>query len=561
MLESLYVKDFAIVGEAEIAFGPGMTVVTGETGAGKSLLIDALLLLAGGRAEATMVRHGCERAELAAAFDLSAHADLRDWLRGEDLDEDGACQLRRVIRSEGSSRAWINGRPVTLTQLKSLAANLIEIHGQHEHQALLERGQQLALLDAFGEHGAELAEVARLAGAWRGTAARIAELSRGADHAERIEWLKHQVDELDQHALAPDDLTALEEQHKRLANSGQLLQGCAGLADRLDGDSEFALLRQVARVQSEIAHLAPLDERLAPIGELVDAAQIQLGEAGDALARYQSALDLDPERLAEAEAQLGKLHELARKHRVRMAELKAHAESLREELEALRGAGASIASLREEQQRLAAAYAAAAKKLGDKRMDTARGLGASVSALMAELGMRGGRFEVQIEAQSGDEPDPQGMERCEFLVSANPGQPPRALRKVASGGELSRISLAIEVAALGSDTIGTMVFDEVDSGIGGAVAEVGGQKLRALGERCQVLCVTHLPQVAAQGHRHLSVSKSSDGASTEIRIESLGGTKRREEVARMLGGIEITRETLAHAKQMLESASRLRAEG
>jgi len=551
MLESLYVKDFAIVGEAEIAFGPGMTVVTGETGAGKSLLVDALLLLAGGRAEAAMVRHGCERAELAAAFDLAARADLRDWLVAEDLDEDGACQLRRVIRSEGSSRAWINGRPVTLTQLKTLAAGLIEIHGQHEHQALLDRGQQLDLLDAFGEHAADVAEVARIARAWREASARIGELSRGADHAERIEWLTHQVDELDRHALAPDDLTALEETHRRLANSGQLLQGCAALAERLDGDNEFALLRLVARAQSDIAHLAVLDARLAPLGELVDAAQIQLSEANDTLARYQDALDLDPERLAEAEAQLGKLHELARKHRVRMPELKAHADALREELEILRGAGASIAALRAEQQRLATAYAAAAGKLSRKRAGTGKKLAESVSALMGELGMRGGRFEVQLETQEDADPDPHGAERCEFLVSANPGQPPRALRKVASGGELSRISLAIEVAALGSDTVGTMVFDEVDSGIGGAVAEVVGQKLRALGARCQVLCVTHLPQVAAQGHQHLRVSKSSDGASTETRIDALNGTARREEIARMLGGIEITRETLAHAKQML----------
>jgi DNA repair protein RecN (Recombination protein N) len=554
MLESLYVKDFAIVGQAEIAFGPGMTVVTGETGAGKSLLVDALLLLSGGRAEATMVRHGCERAELAAAFDLSAHADLHDWLIAEDLDEDGACQLRRVIRSEGSSRAWINGRPVTLTQLKTLAAGLIEIHGHHEHQALLERTQQLALLDAFGEHAAELVEVTRLAKAWRETAARIAELTRGADHAERIEWLTHQVDELDRHALAPDDLAALEEQHRRLANSGQLLQGCATLAERLDGDNEFALLCVIARAQSEIAHLTKLDARLGPLGELVDAAQIQLAEASDALARYQSSLDLDPERLADSEAQLGKLHELSRKHRVRMPELKAHADELRTELESRRGAGASITNLQGEQQRLAGAYATAAKKLGKKRADAASRLGESVSALMAELGMRGGRFEVQLEARAGDEPDPQGAERCEFLVSTNPGQPPRALRKVASGGELSRISLAIEVAALGLDAVGTMVFDEVDSGIGGAVAEVVGQKLRRLGERCQVLCVTHLPQVASQGHRHLRVSKSTDGDRTDTRIESLDGTARREEVARMLGGIEITRETLAHAKQMLAKA-------
>ncbi|MEO5624215.1 MAG: DNA repair protein RecN [Dokdonella sp.] len=556
MLESLYVKDFAIVGEAEIAFGPGMTVVTGETGAGKSLLVDALLLLAGGRAEASMVRHGCERAELAAAFDLSARAELRDWLTAEDLDEDGACQLRRVIRSEGSSRAWINGRPVTLTQLKTLAARLIEIHGQHEHQALLDRAKQLTLLDAFGEHASALDEVSRIAKAWRDTTARIGQLSRRTDHAERIEWLAHQVDELDRHALSATDLATVEEQHKRLANCGQLLQGCAAVADRLDGDNDSTLLRLVARAQTELSQLGALDNRLGPVAELIDAAQIQLVEASNALTRYQSTLDLDPERLAEAEATLGKLHELSRKHRVRMPELQAHADSLREELQSLRGAGASIAALRDTQQQLATAYVAAAKNLGALRSTTAHTLGSAVSALMAELGMRGGRFEAQLEKQTNHEPDPQGTERCEFLVSANPGQPPRALRKIASGGELSRISLAIEVAALGLDTIGTMVFDEVDAGIGGAVAEVVGQKLRALGERCQVLCVTHLAQVAAQGHQHLRVSKSSDDLHTETRIDSLGGSTRHEEIARMLGGIEITRETLAHAKQMLESGKR-----
>lgn len=551
MLESLYVKDFAIVGEAEIPFAVGLTVVTGETGAGKSLLVDALLLLAGGRADASMVRHGCDRAELAATFDLSALPELRDWLVAEELDEDGACQLRRVIRSEGSSRAWINGRPVTLTQMKALAAGLIEIHGQHEHQALLDRSHQLALLDAFGNHATELNKIAIIAKSWRETSARIAELSGGADHGERIDWLSHQIEELDRHALGADELTALEDRHRRLANAGQLLQGCAILAERIDGDNEFALLRQIARSQTELAQLTPLDERLAPIGELIDSARIQLEEAGDSLARYQSALDIEPEQLDECETQLARLHELARKHRVRMVELKPHADSLRAELESLRSAGASVENLRTEQQRLADGYATAAGALARKRSVSARTFGAKVSAVMGELGMLGGIFDVQLESLPGKEPDPQGAERCEFMVSANPGQPPRALRKVASGGELSRISLAIEVCALGLDAVGTMVFDEVDSGIGGAVAEIVGQKLRTLGERCQVLCVTHLPQVASQGHQHLLVIKSSADNQTGIRIEPLEDDARRDEIARMLGGIEITRETLAHAGQML----------
>jgi DNA repair protein RecN (Recombination protein N) len=554
MLETLTVKDFAIVAEADIAFGPGMTVVTGETGAGKSLLVDALLLLAGGRADASQVRHGCERAELTATFDLSGRPDLADWLKSEELDEDGACQLRRVIRSEGSSRAWINGRPVTVTQLKTLATGLIEIHGQHEHQALLDPAQQLALLDAFGANAAELAETARLARAWRETSARIAELTRGEDHAERIDWLTHQLDELEKHALAPDALAALEEEHRRLANAGQLLQGGNGLAERLDGDSEFALVGLAARAHAEATRLAALDARMTPIVDLLDAAQIQLTEASDTLSRYQSALDLDPDRLAEAEAQIAKLHELSRKHRVPMAELSVHATTLRDELETLRGAGASLETLRAAQAKLAAEYATAAEKLTKKRATAAKKLGASVASLMAELSMRGA-FEIELLPTRSDEPDASGAERCEFLVAANPGTPARPLRKVASGGELSRISLALEVAALGLDPVGTMVFDEVDSGIGGAVAEVVGRKLRDLGAKSQVFCVTHLPQVAALGHRHLRVAKLSGSDTTRVRIETLQDDARRDEIARMLGGIEITRETLAHAEQMLGNAA------
>jgi DNA repair protein RecN (Recombination protein N) len=554
MLRTLYVKDFAIVDEAEVAFGPGMTVVTGETGAGKSLLVDALLLLSGSRADASLVRHGCERAELSAEFDLAGRGELLAWLEEQELDEGEACQLRRVIRSEGSSRAWINGRPVSAGQLRELARGLVEIHGQHEQQALLERASQLALLDAFGGHAAETGEVARLAHAWRATAQRIGTLSSGADHAERMEWLAHQLDELDRHALAPEALAELEERHRRLAHAGQLLEGCAVLGERLDGDDEGALLHQLGRAQGELARLALLDQGLAPIAELLEAAAIQLGEARDSLTRHASALDLDPERLAEAAAQLATLHDLARKHRVRAGELVAHAARLRDELGTLRNAGAEVERLEAEQARLLEDWSSAAQVLARKRAAAACTLATAVGSLMGELGMSGGRFEIELQALDSGDPDPQGGERCEFLVSANPGQPPRPLRKVASGGELSRISLAIEVAALGSDSAGTMVFDEVDSGIGGAVAEIVGQKLRTLGARCQVLCVTHLPQVASLGHQHLRVSKWSEGEATRTRIEALEGPARREEIARMLGGIEITPETLAHAGQMLGKA-------
>ncbi|HEY8009593.1 MAG TPA: DNA repair protein RecN [Rudaea sp.] len=561
MLQTLFVKDFAIVGEAEIGFAAGLTVVTGETGAGKSLLVDALLLLAGNRADASVVRHGSERAELIAEFALADAPAARAWLANEEFDEGDACQLRRVIRAEGSSRAWINGRPATLTQMQALAGTLIEIHGQHEHQALLERASQLALLDAYGGHAEALASVAVLAERWREIAAKMRALSAGEDHSARIDLLEHHLDELDRHALAPAELATLNETHQRLANAGQLIQGSAAIAELLDGEGEFALLRLAGRAQNELARLQQTDARLAPARELLDAASIQLGETSDLIARYRDSLDLDPERLAEAEAQIAKLHELSRKHRVPTAELKAHADSLRTELETMRGAGEQLVLLERERGKIERDYAGAAQILSGARTATAQKLGTDVSALLDELGMAGGRFEAQLEKAEKSTPDAQGLERVEFLVSANPGQPTRALRKVASGGELSRISLAIEVAALGLDEIGTMVFDEVDAGIGGAVAEVVGQKLRRLGSRRQVLCVTHLAQVAAQGHQHLQVAKSSDGKSTQTQIELLDAKTRRGEIARMLGGVEITRETLAHAKQMLENGRRETGDG
>jgi len=552
MLQTLYVKDFAIVGEAEIGFAAGLTVVTGETGAGKSLLVDALLLLAGQRADAAVVRHGSERAELIAEFSLDDAPVARSWLAEEEFDDAGACQLRRVIRAEGTSRAWINGRPATLTQLQTLAAQLLEIHGQHEHQALLERSSQLALLDAFGGHAEALGQVGALARRWRGVSAQIRALSGEKDHSDRIALLTHELDELDHHALAPADLETLNETHRRLGNAGQLIQGTGALSELLDSDGEFNLLRLAARAQSETTRLAEVDANLGPVRDLLDAAAIQLGEANAALARYRDSLDLDPERLADAEAQISKLHELSRKHRVPAAQLKAHAETLRAELESLQNAGVALQELQRERALVERDHAAAAARLSALRLAAAQRLDADVTELMAELGMAGGRFTAQFEKPEKPVPDEQGAERVEFLVSANPGQPPRALRKVASGGELSRISLAIEVAALGLDDIGTMVFDEVDAGIGGAVAEVVGQKLRRLGGKRQVLCVTHLAQVAAQGHQHLRVLKSSDGGRTHTSIDALDASARRDEIARMLGGIEITRETLAHARQMLE---------
>jgi len=554
MLTSLYVRHFAVVEGAEIAFGPGLTVVSGETGAGKSLLVDALMLLAGARADSGMVRAGSDRADLTAEFDLTELPDARDWLQREELDEEDQCQLRRVIRAEGSSKAWINGRPANARQLGELASLLVEIHGQHEHQALLSRSHQMALLDAYAGHDTLLARVRDSALQWRELGARVRKLSGGDDRDQRIELLNHELGELEKWTLPTAELTELETSHKRLANAGRLAEGASGVIELLDGEGEFALRRALGRAHAELGKLAVIDDRLTPLLELLDNAEIQLGEAADGLGRYAQDVDLDPDRYNEVDTHLAHLHELSRRHRLPVAELHDKLDALRMELAELEGAGDALEKLAAQREQLQRDYTIAVGQLSEARFTAAARLDVEVSALMSELGMTGGLLRIELEPVAGDEPDPQGKERCELLVSANPGQPPRPLRKVASGGELARISLAIEVATLGKDTVGSMVFDEVDTGIGGAVAEVVGQKLRSLGSQRQVLCVTHLPQVAAQGHAHLRVSKQSDGDATRTQIEKLDAAGRRDELARMLGGVEITRETRAHAKQMLERA-------
>jgi DNA repair protein RecN (Recombination protein N) len=556
MLTHLYLKDFAVVSEAEIDFGPGLTVVSGETGAGKSLMVDALLLLGGARADSGVVRHGAQRAELSASFDLADAGPAREWLRAQELDtEAGECQLRRIIRADGGSRAWINGRPATAGQLSDLGERLLEIHGQHEHQALLSRIHQLALLDGFGGHDDALAEVATHARHWRSIQRRLAEIESAGNVEERIDYLDHQVRELDAETLEPEAIAALFAQHKRLANASSLIEGCGRGSEALAGEDGAAPADTLRAVQASLARLASDEPRLGEVVDLLEGAAVQVEEAAAALERVRDELELDPEQLQDLEHRMTRLHELARKHRTRVDELHEHRESLRLELEGLRDAVGGLDALRQALDQAAGNWREAATTLGGKRARAGNRLGKAVSALMDELGMSGGRFEVALEPLEGDEPDPNGAERVELMVSANPGMPLRPLRRVASGGELSRISLAIEVASLDRDAVATMVFDEVDTGIGGGVAEVVGQRLRALGSRRQVLCVTHLPQVAAQGHGHYRVDKQVQGQATHTRVSRLDADARIEEVSRMLGGLEITSETRAHARQMLERAA------
>ena len=553
MLTRLALRDFAIAAAIELEFGPGLTVISGETGAGKSLLVDALGFLGGQRADSGMVRHGAERAELTAQFALDDAAAALDWLEAGEFDDGDECQLRRTLRADGGSRAWINGRPATLAQVAELSALLFEIHGQHEQQALLSRPAQRDLLDAYAGHAGLVAEVRAHASRWRGLAREHAALLALGDAAERREWLRHQLEELDAETLDAESLAELDRGHRRQAHAAALIAACEDAGERLGGEASLPVQMQRLRgtLQREAAHEPRLDE----VDAMLDSAAIQLDEAAALVERIRSDLELDPDALATMEQRLARLQDLARKHRVPVDGLAAQRETLATEYEALGDAGQRLAELAKRLDGERGAWREAAGKLGASRRKAAKSLSTEASRLIGELGMAGGRFEVALEAnQDGADPDPNGAERVEFLVAANAGQPPRPLRKVASGGELSRVSLAIEVAALGLDAVPTMVFDEVDSGIGGAVAQIVGRQLRALGAKRQVLCVTHLPQVAAQGHAHWRVSKAASAGVTQSEVQSLDAAQRVAELARMLGGVEIGDEARAAAKKLLADA-------
>lgn len=554
MLRTLFVKDFAIIDGADVNFASGLTVLTGETGAGKSLLVDALMLLAGARGDAGVVRHGAERAEMSAEFDLRALPQARAWLREQELDDEEQLRLRRVVRADGSSRAWINDRPVSLSVLRDAAGFLVEIHGQHEHQALLSRKHQLGLLDAFAQHPERVEDVARAARRIADLDRRIAELA-GAEQGDpdRLDYLRFQHQELKKHALSGESYARLVDDHRRLAHAATLLQGSQQLIDALDSDDERSATSLLAHTATDARKLALLDPALAPVAELLESAGIQLVEAINELERYRSAQDLDPERYGELDAQLAKLHELSRKHRVPAQELGLRLEEIAADIDRLQHAGEKIEVLRRERDAAVGDYDRAATALSESRRFAATTLATRVTGLLRELAIAGA-FEIQIDAADADGFPSSGRDAVEFVVSPNPGQPGRPLRKIASGGELARISLAIEVAAIGSDDVPVMVFDEVDSGIGGATAEVVGRKLRELGSTRQVLCVTHLAQVAAQGHQHVAVRKSVEDGQTRTRIELLEAKPRVEEIARMLGGVEITSATRSAAKEMIAAA-------
>ncbi|MGD8642381.1 MAG: DNA repair protein RecN [Gammaproteobacteria bacterium] len=551
MITHMQIRHFAIVDELELPLKKGMTVLTGETGAGKSILLDALDLALGGRADSGVIRHGCKRAEISVAFDLGNYPSIKRWLKNNDLDEDNECLIRRTASTDGRSKGFINGSPVPMQSLRELGELLVDIQGQHAHQSLLKRDMQRQALDGFAGHHELAAQVQTHYRELKKLREQQARLLQNRDEREsRIELLTYQNQELSDLALEEGEFESLEEEHSRLAHLNQIQEGCERAAYALHDAEEQAISQQLNQVISQLEKLQQYDTTLEPIVNMLNDGLVQIDEATTELQHHVSKLDMDPERLEWIETRLGQIHDLSRKHRINPRELPALQQSLAEELEQLLAASDQSNNLDEQIQAAAKTYFDTAAKLTASRKKAARKLEKQVSENIHELGMPNGKFVIEFTEQ--DDITAMGMERVEFLVTMNPGQPLKPLTKVASGGELSRISLAIHVITASTGSIPTLIFDEVDVGIGGGTAEAVGRMLRDLSKNRQVLCVTHQPQVAALGHQHLQVNKFTSQKSTKAAVTELSDKQRMDEIARMLGGLEITEQTLSHAREMIE---------
>ncbi|WP_018649081.1 MULTISPECIES: DNA repair protein RecN [unclassified Thioalkalivibrio] len=552
MLRLISIRDFAIIDQLELELDTGLSALTGETGAGKSILIDVIGQLLGDRADAGMVREGAEQADLSAEFALPDTGPAGTWLAEQDLadPDDDAVLLRRVLTRQGKSRAWINGRPVAVGQLRTLGEWLVDIHGQHAHQQLLQRDTQRHWLDGFLE-GDRVPRVREAHTAWR-EAARALEQAREsqADTSDRLDLLRFQTTELAELAPVQDEYPQLLVEQNQLAHGTEVLTALQTASQQIEDDA--GLDTQIGHVLHALQGAEQHDDRVSPAVELLESARIQIIESNDTLRRLAEGIELDPERLAELDQRVGEYLRLARKHRVDPEALPGLHDELQTERDALENGDQTLEALEAREQETRAAFDAAAAALSKARQQTAKRIGQAVTDTMQELGMAGGHFEIAIEP--ADKPQAHGQDQIEFRVAANPGAAPQPMAKVASGGELSRIGLALQVLASQQQTVPTLIFDEVDSGISGAVAEVVGRKLRTLGERHQVLCVTHLAQVAAQAHQQLEVQKSHGKDGTRTAIQPLDDERRVEALARLIGGTQLTETTRTHARELLASA-------
>jgi DNA repair protein RecN (Recombination protein N) len=560
MLRHIHIHNFAIVDELELDLSSGMTVLTGETGAGKSILLDALGLALGDRADTGAIRAGVDRAEVSVDFNITEHQQAQTWLHDHELDDEDLCLIRRTVNRDGRSKGYINGRPVPMQMLRELGEQLVDIHGQHEHQSLLKRDVQRQALDDYASahsatnstsHEKLVSDTAEHFLQWQQLTQTLAELQASREQRDdRLELLRYQVNELRELDFTNDEYANLETEHARLANQNQLREGGEQVLQALSGDDQNTLTDMVEKCSVDMQQLLSIDPALANVCETLQGAAIQSREAAVELRNYLDGLSNNPEQLQTLNERLGYIHDLARKHRLVPKELPVLHEQLETELSTLEKADIQLEAITSDICEVEKSYQQSASKLSTSRQQSAKKLAAAVTENMHQLGMPHGIFEIALELIEGL--SIHGLERAEYRVTTNPGQPIQALAKVASGGELARISLAIQVIAAGSGNIPTLVFDEVDVGIGGGIAEVVGRLLKNLSDNRQVLCVTHQPQVASLAHQHLQVSKQSEKQKTITDVSPISEQDRIDEIARMLGGLEITEQTLSHAQEMIE---------
>ncbi|PMH37530.1 DNA repair protein RecN [Vibrio sp. 10N.286.49.B3] len=553
MLAHLSVNNFAIVKSLQLELSKGMTTITGETGAGKSIAIDALGLCLGGRADAGMVRQGEDKTEVSAAFSLENNVHATRWLEDNDLYDGGECILRRTITKEGRSRAFINGSPVPLAQLKTLGQRLINIHGQHAHHQLMKSDHQQNMLDQYAGHLPLLTKVRHSYQAWRQADNTLKTLRNNSQQNQaQKQLLEYQIKELNELAIGEEEFLQLDQEHKRLSNSGEIASNCQQAIDLIYEGEDVNALGILQSASQTLINLAELDEKLATLPDMLSEAMIQLEEANSELRSYLDNIDVDPARMAFVEARFSKIISISRKHHVQPDALYQHHQALLQQIEDLDCSDERLDELEAEVQKQYQAFLACAEKLHKSRARYAKELNQLITQSMHELSMEKAQFSIEVNQQSN--PSPLGLDVVTFMVSTNPGQPLQPIAKVASGGELSRISLAIQVITAQKVDTPSLIFDEVDVGISGPTAAVVGKMLRTLGQSTQVMCVTHLPQVAGCGHQQLFVAKQTKAGKTETQMRELDTEQRISELARLLGGSKITNSTLANAKELLVAA-------
>ncbi|MCW8934229.1 MAG: DNA repair protein RecN [Gammaproteobacteria bacterium] len=550
MLNHIRIRNFAIIDHLDLDFKNKLTTLTGETGAGKSILLGALGLLLGDRADSDSVRAGSSKAEISAEFDISELPEVNAWLLSKELDADGDCLLRRRLSSDGRSRAFINGSPAPLQDMRQLGEMLVDIHGQHEHQSLMKADMQRQLLDDYAQHEKLLTDVKEVFIDWNSKKEKLITLQTACkDKNDRLDLLRYQVTELEELSLLPGEADKLQSEHQTLANADQLSDNTASTLNSLYDADDTSIHLQLSQQAKKIEDMLSTDKTLTPAFEMLSEAMVQIEETASLLRDYKDNLNSNPERFDEVETRLGIIHDLSRKHHIEPDQLIDLTESLSLELNELDNADENLSKLESEVNKLDKKYKTLAKKLTESRTKTSIELNKQISTSMQTLGMSGGQFKIQITTK--EKASANGLDSIEYTVSTNTGQPFKALAKTASGGELARISLAIQMITAQQGRIPTLIFDEVDSGVGGGIAEIVGKHLRVLGENRQVFCITHLPQVASQAHHHMQVYKHSDGKETRTEIIPLEMEQRVDEISRMLGGLEITQQTIDHAKDML----------